>query len=71
MKKIINSVEYDTDLSMLVCMPGGPVNVGVYRHANNGLFLTISGVGDVLFPLTEAQAEPVINSGVFDIDGGV
>ena len=71
MKKIINSVEYDTDLSMLVCMPGGPVNAGVYRHANNELFLTISAVGDVLFPLTEAQAELVINSGVFDIEGGV
>lgn len=70
-KKVIAGIEYNTDMSIRVCMPTIPLTCGLYRHEDGGLFLSLSGEGDIILPVTVEQGELIRNSGVFDIESGV
>ena len=71
MKKVIDGLEYNTDMSVRVCMPTILLGCALYRHENGGMFLTLSGEADIIFPVTNVQAETIMNSDVFDIESGV
>ena len=71
MRKVIDGLEYNTDMSLRVCMSSVPLACALYQHEAGGMFLTLSGETDVVIPVTAMQAENIMNSGVFDIvDGG-